>query len=51
MHSTVPTSAVLGDRSPADFFDTYWQTRPLMVRDALPDFRSPLSPEELAGLA
>jgi 50S ribosomal protein L16 3-hydroxylase len=51
MHSTVPTSAVLGDRSPADFLDTYWQTRPLMVRDALPDFRSPLSPEELAGLA
>ncbi|MFB6273326.1 MAG: cupin domain-containing protein, partial [Salinibacter sp.] len=51
MQSTAPTSAVLGDRSPADFLDTYWQTRPLVVRDALPNFRSPLSPEELAGLA
>ena len=51
MQPAPPTSSVLGDRSPADFLDTYWQERPLVVRDALPDFRSPLSPEELAGLA
>ncbi|MCS3628638.1 50S ribosomal protein L16 3-hydroxylase [Salinibacter ruber] len=51
MQPATPTSSVLGDRSPADFLDTYWQERPLVVRDALPDFRSPLSPEELAGLA
>ncbi|WP_103029561.1 cupin domain-containing protein [Salinibacter altiplanensis] len=51
MQPTPPTSSVLGDRSPTDFLDTYWQSRPLVVRDALPDFRSPLSPEELAGLA
>ena len=42
---------MLGDHSPATFLDTYWQTQPLLVRDALPDFRSPLSPQELAGLA
>lgn len=42
---------MLGDRSPADFLDTYWQKQPLLVRDALPDFHSPLSPQELAGLA
>ena len=51
MQPTAPTSTVLGDRSAADFLDTYWQTQPLVVRDALPDFHSPLSPEELAGLA
>ena len=51
MQPTPPTSSVLGDRSPADFLDTYWQTRPLVVRDALPDFQSSLSPQELAGLA
>jgi len=51
MQPTAPPSTVLGDRSPAEFLDTYWQTQPLLVRDALPDFRSPLSPEELAGLA
>jgi 50S ribosomal protein L16 3-hydroxylase len=51
MHPTPPTSTLLGDRSPAAFLDTYWQKRPLVVRDALPDFRSPLSPNELAGLA
>jgi len=25
MQPTTPTSTVLGDRSPADFLDTYWQ--------------------------
>lgn len=51
MHPTAPSSTVLGDRSPAEFLDTYWQTKPLLVRDALPGLHSPLSPEELAGLA
>jgi len=51
MQTTPPTSTVLGDRSPGEFLDTYWQDRPLMIREALPDFRSPLSPEEVAGLA
>jgi Uncharacterized conserved protein len=51
MQTDSPTSTLLGDRSPAEFLETYWQTKPLVVRDALPDFESPLSPNELAGLA
>jgi 50S ribosomal protein L16 3-hydroxylase len=51
MQTASPTSTLLGDRSPAAFLDTYWQKKPLVVRDALPDFTSPLSPNELAGLA
>jgi 50S ribosomal protein L16 3-hydroxylase len=51
MQTASPTSTLLGDRSPAEFLDTYWQKKPLVVRDALPDFASPLSPNELAGLA
>ena len=42
---------LLGGRSPSEFLDTYWQKKPLLIRDALPDFDSPLAPEELAGLA
>lgn len=42
---------MFGDLTPADFLDQHWQTKPLVVSDALPEFRSPLSPEELAGLA
>lgn len=34
-----------------DFLANYWQKRPLLIRQALPGFSSPLSPEELAGLA
>jgi 50S ribosomal protein L16 3-hydroxylase len=36
---------------PARFLRDYWQKRPLLIRNALPDFRPPLSPDELAGLA
>ena len=42
---------MFGDLTPTDFLNEHWQTKPLVVHDALPDFRSPLSPEELAGLA
>jgi 50S ribosomal protein L16 3-hydroxylase len=41
----------LGRLSPAHFLDRHWQKTPLLVRGALPGFQSPLSPEELAGLA
>jgi 50S ribosomal protein L16 3-hydroxylase len=51
MQTASPTYTLLGNRSPAEFLDTYWQKKPLVVRDALPDFESPLSPNELAGLA
>ncbi|MEW2981889.1 cupin domain-containing protein, partial [Stenotrophomonas maltophilia] len=29
----------------------YWQKKPLLVRQAFPDFISPIDPDELAGLA
>jgi len=41
---------------PADFLRDYWQKRPLLIRNAFPDFAAPgfvppISPEDLAGLA
>lgn len=33
------------------FLRDYWQQHPLLLKGAVPDFRDPLSPEELAGLA
>ena len=42
---------LLGGLNPDQFLSEYWQKRPLLVRGAIPDFKDPLSPEELAGLA
>jgi 50S ribosomal protein L16 3-hydroxylase len=36
---------------PAIFLRDYWQKRPLLIRNAFADFVSPISPEDLAGLA
>jgi len=36
---------------PARFLRDYWQKRPLLIRNAFPDFRPPLQPDDLAGLA
>ncbi|MBL8298908.1 MAG: cupin domain-containing protein [Rhodanobacteraceae bacterium] len=36
---------------PADFLRDYWQKQPLLIRGALTDFRLPITPEDLAGLA
>ncbi|GIX30782.1 MAG: hypothetical protein KatS3mg124_1254 [Porticoccaceae bacterium] len=35
----------------ASFLRRHWQREPLLLRGALPGFASPLTPEELAGLA
>ncbi|WP_158885042.1 cupin domain-containing protein [Rhodanobacter sp. L36] len=37
--------------SPAQFLRDYWQKRPLLIRNAFPDFKAPLEPDDLAGLA
>jgi 50S ribosomal protein L16 3-hydroxylase len=37
--------------TPESFLHLFWQKRPLLMRGALADYRCPLSPEELAGLA
>ena len=42
---------VLGDTAPEEFLRRYWQREPLLVRGALPNYSSPLSADELAGLA
>ncbi|MCY7355746.1 MAG: cupin domain-containing protein [Lysobacter sp.] len=34
-----------------DFLRDYWQKKPLLIRNAFPDFVSPITPEDLAGLA
>lgn len=33
------------------FLTEYWQKKPLIIRNALPHFINPISPDELAGLA
>jgi 50S ribosomal protein L16 3-hydroxylase len=37
--------------SPEQFLEEYWQKKPLLMRAAIPGFTSPLTPDELAGLA
>jgi 50S ribosomal protein L16 3-hydroxylase len=37
--------------SQQDFLEQYWQKKPLLIRQAFPNFESPISPDELAGLA
>lgn len=41
----------LGDISVEQFLKEYWQKRPLLVRNAFPDFKAIMSPQELAGLS
>jgi len=42
---------LLGDISPADFMKNYWQRKPLLVRQAIPNFSSLLSRAALFDLA
>ncbi len=37
--------------SAAAFLRDYWQKKPLLIRNAFPNFTSPISPDELAGLS
>ncbi len=41
----------LGQLSAEIFLKDYWQKKPLLIRSAIPGFVSPLSGDELAGLA
>ena len=36
---------------PEQFLRDYWQKRPLLIRNAFPNFESPVTPDDLAGLA
>ncbi|MBT4052990.1 MAG: cupin domain-containing protein [Bacteroidetes Order II. Incertae sedis bacterium] len=46
----IPAS-FFGDLSVEDFLSDYWQKKPLLVRNAWPDFESPLSPEAFMELS
>ncbi|MDC9714470.1 MAG: cupin domain-containing protein [Gammaproteobacteria bacterium] len=40
-----------GEISQQQFLNEYWQKKPLLIKQALPDFISPITPDELAGLS
>jgi len=42
---------LLGGLTAREFLRDYWQKKPLLVRQAIAGFESPISPDELAGLA
>lgn len=46
-----PALTQLGQLPIEVFLQDYWQKKPLLIRAALPGFHSPLSPDDLAGLA
>ncbi|MEX2963604.1 cupin domain-containing protein [Microbulbifer sp. TYP-18] len=46
-----PPLTHLGTMPVAEFLRDYWQQKPLLVRNAFPGFESPISGEELAGMA
>ncbi|NIF15701.1 cupin domain-containing protein [Pantoea sp. Cy-639] len=50
MNSDTPLQ-LLGGLTAREFLRDYWQKKPLLVRQAFPDFESPIDPDELAGLA
>ena len=45
------SASCLGATSIEDFLTQYWQKKPLLIRNAFPDLQSPISADELAGLA
>ncbi len=46
-----PPAAPLGDLSVVEFLRTYWQQRPLLIRQAIPGFVAPLEASALIALA
>ncbi|WP_298188953.1 cupin domain-containing protein [uncultured Pseudomonas sp.] len=50
MNPDIPLQ-LLGGLTAREFMRDYWQKKPLLVRQAVPGFESPISPDELAGLA
>ncbi len=50
MTSDIPLQ-ILGGISAREFLRDYWQKKPLLIRQAIPSFENPISPDELAGLS
>lgn len=42
---------LLGKMPVTTFLKDYWQKQPLLIKQALPQFEAPITPDELAGLA
>ncbi|HAJ71763.1 MAG TPA: cupin, partial [Methylophilaceae bacterium] len=42
---------LLNQLTPAEFLAEYWQKKPLLIKQAIPNFGGLLDPNELAGLA
>ncbi|WP_166362976.1 cupin domain-containing protein [Pseudomonas akapageensis] len=42
---------LLGGLTAREFLRDYWQKKPLLIRQAFPDFESPIDADELAGLS
>ena len=42
---------LLGGLTPAQFMKTYWQKKPLLVRQAFPGFKAPLSVSALKKMS
>lgn len=47
----IPYTQLLGGMSPEQFLAEYWQKKPLLVRQAVPNFQGLIKPEELQALA
>ena len=50
-NTSYPNDSCLGEIGIEDFLSRYWQKKPLLIRNAFPDMQSPLSADEIAGLA
>jgi len=42
---------LLGGLTAEQFLQEYWQKKPLIIRNAFPDFSSPVDPDDLAGFS
>ena len=47
----IPPLTQLGHLSVEEFLRDYWQKKPVVLRQAIPDFQSPITADELAGLS
>ncbi len=48
---TIEFDSLFGDIGVDRFLAEYWQRKPLLIRQAIPGFESPIEPNELAGLS
>ena len=48
---TTEFDSLFGDIGVERFLAEYWQRKPLLIRQAFPNFESPIEPNELAGLS